>query len=644
MKFVTSCSARPFMLPFLSLPRVQPFLLAAVVAAAVGMPSAAQQSATAGVPDVQLEAHDGKSTFYLGEPIRLDLVFANRTGSPFMLNNTVYGDLSEHVEIAPGTGWFQWQTPSGHDYSSEAKLDDAPIQIPVRLDEGFVFREPGEYRVRVTTARLMRGNTLGGVGVPAITTNVLTIKIQPMPAEVEEAKMREIRADLARAGSTNRYDSTRTQGMRNLATLQGEDALAEKVKLLEEGDDDFRSVSREAFATTHDLQKQLVLLEQAWTDPKLTPQYDTPDALDETRLLLAGRSLRGWQMVVGPNAPDAVEERLATERRADMVALLDSMPQRTGESRTMGAYFLIEFGGLTEAQRARAVDYVVEEFPHMDDTAQHMLLETSRPPLHDPRLVPVLRSLLAANPSDKDATAALLAMAPAESAAWIVKSVCTPKGVVLLDTFKDASVDRVPEVDTCLAPLLRVAPSSPREEFDWKQRAEEAARFATPAILPALREGWKSSKEDGAALAVLMRDDPTGAIELLADEVATGKLDGMLFFETGHVYGQIHQPYPDKVLMWLRTKLESGTDKEASTAAYALSIGGDASDGTRVEQRLERLRAEWQDHEQTEDARKAEIELASALGSYGSKTFIDEAQRHQLGERCMSDQCRLYLH
>src|SRR5271156_3305070 len=30
-------------------------------------------------------------------------------------------------------------------------------------------------------------------------------------------------------------------------------------------------------------------LEQAWTDPKLTPEFDTTDALDETRRLLAGR-------------------------------------------------------------------------------------------------------------------------------------------------------------------------------------------------------------------------------------------------------------------------------------------------------------------------------------------------------------------
>jgi hypothetical protein len=118
----------------------------------------------------------------------------------------------------------------------------------------------------------------------------------------------------------------------------------------------------------------------------------------------------------------------------------------------------------------------------------------------------------------------------------------------------------------------------------------------------------------------------------------------MLFLETRHVYKQIYQPYPEKVMIWLRTKLESGTDKETSTAAYALSIGGDTSDGPRVEQRLERVRAEWEGQEESKDAQTAALELASALGSYGSKTFIDEAQRRQLGQRCMSDQCRLYLH
>ena len=632
------------MLGFPSLPRSLSHLLAIIAVMGVAIHAHSQQPVTGSVPSVRLEAHNGKTMFYLGEPIRLDLVFENNTGIPFMLNTTVYGDLSEKVEITPAKGWFQWQTPSGHDYATQGTLNDTPLRIPVELDEGFVFREPGEYRVRVTTARLMSGATLGGSSLPAATTNEVTIELQTMPADVEAAKLTTIRSELVNAGHERRGNELRQNAMHRLAALQGNEALSEKITLLEAGDEDFRRVYREAFATTHDLQRQLALLTQAWSNPQLTPEYDTPDALYETRLLLAGRNLPGWQMSVMPHPPDEVEKQLGAEHQADMAAMLASMAQRVGEARTMGAYYLIEFGGLTDAQRARAVDYAIEEFPHMDDTAQHMLLETARPPIRDSRLVPLLRAMLGVNPSDKDVTAALIALEPAESSTWITKAVCAPKGVVLLDTFKDASVDRVPEVDACLSPLLRVVPKDAREYFEWKQRATQAARFATTAILPALREGWKSPEQDSAVLAVLVRDDPAGAVTLLNKETAKGTLNGMLFFETANVYKQISKEFPVEVLTWLRAKLENGADKEASTAAYALSIGGDATDGPRVEQRLERLRAQRQSEEQVAGAQQAEIELASALGSYESKTFLDEARRHQLGQGCMSDQCRLYLH
>ena len=627
---------------FLSLSKSLPILLAVAIAPSASLSAQSKEPVAGNAPSVRLETHNGKTMFYLGEPIRLDLIFENDTGTPFMLNTTVYGDLSEKVEITPAKGWFVWQTQSGHDYSTQAKLGDAPVRIPVDLDEGFVFREPGEYRVHVTTARLMSGAILGGSSLPAATTNDVTIELKTMPTDVEASKLATIRSDLVSAGKDRRGDELRQNAMHRLAALQGDEALLEKINLLEAGDEDFRRVYREAFATTHDLQRQLALLTQAWTNPKLTPEYDTPDALYETRLLLTGRNLPGWQMSVMSHPPDDVEKQLGVEHRADMVALLDSMPQRMGEGRTMGAYYLIEFGGLNDAQHARAVDYAIEEFPLMDDTAQHMLLETARPPIRDPRLVPLLRAMLAKNPSDKDVTAALLAMEPTESATWITKSVCAPKGVVLLDTFKEASVDRVPETDTCLSQLLRVAPTDPRAEFEWKQRATQAARFATPAILSALREGWERPEQDSAVLAVLMRDDPTGAVKLLNQETAGNTFNGMLFFETESVYKQIPKEFPPEVLAWLRTKLKSGNNKEASTAAYALSIGGDASDAPRVEERLERLRT--QNEGQVAEVQQAEMELASALGTYESKMFLDEARRHQLGQGCMSDQCRLYLH
>jgi hypothetical protein len=526
------------------------------------------------MPDVHLEAHDGKTTFYLGEPIRLDLVFENHTGSPFALNNTDYGDMSEKVEISPQTGWIQWQTRSAHDYGTGLDLSSAPIRIPVQLDEGFVFREPGEYRVRVTTDRLTRGNRWSGDGDLPITTNELAIHVDEMPAGEEAARLREIRAALASShGSDNR---ARQEALRSLACLQGVDALVEKIRLMEDGDDSFRAVFREAFATTHDLNRQFALLEQAWRDPKLIALYNTSEAIAETRLLLAGRNLSGFQMMVETRAPDVVEQKIAAEYQADMAALLDSMPARRGESRTMSAYFLIERGGLSGAQYARAVDYAVEEFPNMDNTDRDMLLTTANPPLRDVRLLPTLRSMLDSHPSN-DVVKALLDVAPAETATWIVKSVCAPTGVMRLDTYKDVASDRVPEVDPCLSALLRTAPSE-QEEIQWQQHAKLAARFATSAVLPALREGWKNSTQDGAVLAVLIRNEPAGAVELLKTRAAAGKFDEMLFFDTGDVYKHITQTFHEEVLTWLRAKVTNGSAQEVRAAAYALSIGGEASD------------------------------------------------------------------
>jgi hypothetical protein len=142
-----------------------------------------------------------------------------------MLNNTVYGDLSEKVEISLQTGRFQWQTQSAHDYGGIVELSNAPIRIPVQLDEGFVFREPGEYRVRVTTDRLTQGNKLGGGRVLPITTNAMVIHVEEMPAGEEAARLREIRDALA-----NSHDSgnrARMEAVRNLACLQSEVEVAD---------------------------------------------------------------------------------------------------------------------------------------------------------------------------------------------------------------------------------------------------------------------------------------------------------------------------------------------------------------------------------------------------------------------------------
>ena len=93
-------------------------------------------------------------------------------------------------------------------------------------------------------------------------------------------------------------------------------------------------------------------------------------------------------------AHNGIEQQLADAHRQDMVDLLNSMPQWTGSNRSNAAYDRVEFNGLSTVDQARAREYAVQEFPRMDDLAQHMLSGTSRPPVRDMRPLPTLRRLL----------------------------------------------------------------------------------------------------------------------------------------------------------------------------------------------------------------------------------------------------------
>ena len=452
------------------------------------------------IPEVKLEPHDGKISFQIGEPIRLDLVISNPTDVTMMVNATDYGDYSDPVEITPKTGWIAWQGQSGHDYASMSGLGTQPVRIPIRVDQVAIFRAPGHYEVRVTESRVQVGGDLTHLSrATAITTNAVGLDLETMPDSREAEIVKGVESDLANAMNDRLGVRLREGAVQRLAALQGNIALQEKVKLLIAEQDDFRSVAGEAWATTIDLKRQLQLIEAAWRNPQIDPAYDMPSAMDETRRLIAGLPLRGWQMVVAPHKPSAVEQHLSDAHRQDMVDLLNSMPQRTGECRRDAAYYLVEFGGLPEADQARARNYAVEEFAGMDDVGQHMLLETARPPLRDSRLLPTLRALLDHAPADKDALAAYLDLAPGEAAPYVVRAICAPGGPPLIDTFQKVKVDRLPEVDACLLPLFQEQTlsqstanvvtkpkSTGRANFMWKQRVTLAARFGSPKLLPSI--------------------------------------------------------------------------------------------------------------------------------------------------------------
>ncbi len=613
---------------------------------------------TASQPEIHLEPHTGKTTFQIGEPILLDLVISNPTATPMTVNDIDYGDNSDPVEVSPAVGWIAWQGQSNHDYGSVNRLGSVPVRIPVRVDQAVIFRQPGHYDVRVTEQRVQDASDFSHQRLyPKTVTNSVGIDLEQMPEPREAEIVRGVQSDLTNATNDRAGARLRRAAVTRLAALQGDIALEEKVKLLIAEQDDFRGVETEAWATTRDLPRQLELIQAAWRDPHVAPAYDMPRAMDETRLMIAGRPLSGWKMVGAPSKPDAIGKKLADAHQQDMLDLLHSMPSRKGENRRDAAYYLAEFGGLPEAEQARARDYAIDEFPHMNSIAQHMLLQTARPSFRDARLLPTLRSLLDHDPADAEALTAFLDLSPDEAMPYVVRAVCAQRGPPLIGTFAKVKDDRIPAVDACLASLLQgtllnvaagtsAAPvrDARTDIFTWTQRVVLAARFATPGLLPVIESSGAqqlqthpdSSEATAALVTAEMRDKPKAAVMRLQRSPSSL----YAWFQANQVFESAHRPFPPDVSEWLRTQVLDGSDDAAGQAAYELSIGGTAEDRSVIESRLAKFRLDASASSR-ENASMEEENLVAAL--FGGKTWkLTREEREAVTQGCLYDGCRRY--
>ena len=552
-------------------------LLIAALASAVAV--------TAQNPTVRLEPVDGKTEFYLGEPITLNLVFQNTTGQPYTINTTVYGDLSDKVEITPSTGWLEWRGISGHDYASVADLTENELRIPVHLGERFVFRKPGHYEIRVSTHRITRGKPPGeGGDAGEMMTNAVGLDLEEMPEAMEREKVASLVSSIESSPRTRGGRESRANAFQQLAALQGDDALRAKIHFMLAQYGGMRQVTTEALASTRNFKLQLELLEAAWHDPAVKPIYDMPAALSETRALLRGQRLPGWTMVARQDDSDAAKTA-ALEHRQDMQVLVDTFPQRSNASRTYAAYYILLDDALPLEKKQPVLPMAYAEFARMDDVAQHMVLEVAHPPARDPQMLPAIKRMLEKSPADNDALRALIATDPDGATPYVERAVCNPEEAPRLEFLEGFQQDSLPATDACLANLLNVPKQlAGMDAFRYQIRALIAARVASPAIMQRMDFSALTAQQQLDLFPLRLRYDTKRAVELLDG----GVLDDLnVRFAVNNVYKSLKRPFPEMFLEWLRARVEHGTDGQAGWAAYELSIGGDASDRERISKRHE---------------------------------------------------------
>jgi hypothetical protein len=651
-------------------------LLAGGAMPAQDSPNPGAAGAGAG-PQVRLEAKDGRTHFRLGDLITLELVFSNpgfvpaaepepltpiqramRAAHPLpgqhTVNPTDYGDLADAITITPADGWFQWQGKSGHDYLSEELLTDHEIRVALVLNQGYVFRQPGHYEVSVTTYRL---------DSKPVTTNRIGLDLAARPADRERALVRRLDAEIAKRKPADAecFCKDENGAAEQLAAFPGDDAVRAKVRWLLTEDEDHgsaRSAMAGGLAASRNYDLQLQLLQTAWHDPQTVPDSALLDAIENTRLFQAGKTLDGWRMVLGRAPTDAESQRLAEERRADLQAIVDSLPQRSGRNLTDTVYFLMEFAGVDPVQEAAVRPLAIEEFGKMDPMEQGMLLAGGWQKIRDPKLIPALRAMLDNPPAEfggyGEPLERLLELDPASARPYVTRGICDDKSTVQMKQMAALPDATLPETDACLMRQMTANASidKPSGVTPWPEKALIAARFASDAIYPQMLALYRAHPEwndtvRGATIAYLVRWHPETAAELLPTSSLSRQ--AYLLYTFNDVLRARHGSYPESLHQAFRAQLAHGSDNEGEQALSYLSEFGDQDDAAVAIARLDRLVADWSGREaelvsstpspQAQEALQLRQALVFRLYSKDGAWVLPEAQRLRIKGFCLGTAC-----
>ena len=191
---------------------------------------------------VKLLSVDNKTTFRIGDPIRLVMEFTSDV--PGYNVDTVPDSgspPSDIISVSPDAGvnhWFAEMTRGveyARDVFSSQKISATPTRLSITLNNTLRFDQPGRYTVKITTRRVDGPvppvNTLPGERRArreqlVLTTNEISFEVVMMSEEEEQAEVNRIGAllDAKRDLQTEQFVS---QG---LAFLTGDSSTREKVR------------------------------------------------------------------------------------------------------------------------------------------------------------------------------------------------------------------------------------------------------------------------------------------------------------------------------------------------------------------------------------------------------------------------------
>lgn len=541
---------------------------------------------------------DGKSRFYLGELIELELTFRGGAASSAEVNRReqdrvgrVNGldeflvDPAEGV-VDPLRGLDGEKGGMGGVWGGPAKLRDGPVVLRRFLNDWVRFQRPGFYTLRVKSGR---------VSGMVLESNALRLEIVEAPKEWVAAQI---------AGALRLLDSDRVRAVRVLRSLVSVEAHRELVRRLDGvWDQEGFLVSSGVLGSPF---RSEMLAE--WEARLVHPEQGVSERFLKLGMTLAGK-------------PDS--------ERAYRMRLWEALPQKSGTARGSSLEALLSDPNAPWAAELRRM--VARDFASFSEDTRQRILYNHWPQVRGVEMMDGLRASLASKRIQGDALLKLREVSPLEGEAVVRAELREGKLGIDPGLLLDLPESELPELDEFLV---------------GRGDGRLIARYASAAALPRVRawfeSWWKGQGCRGPLLFYFLRHDAVYGKQLLRQELSR---DGapLACYDLAEQYGslgpQAFSPALEEVA------IEALRDPKVPVkrgAAELLRRHGSVAARAALWDAMEYLMKWWTGRELNHDAKALEMAFAHALVR-AEAWRLDDLAKSRLRAMCRSELCLAVL-
>jgi hypothetical protein len=624
----------------------------------------AQSSSPSSTPNdvhIKLSLADNKTTFRIGEPIKLVMEFT--ADAPGYTVDTIEDrkqPTADSISISPDSGLTRWLDEmnrglrySRDEFTSQA-LSNTPTRVGLSLNDTLRFDRPGHYTVKLSTRRVSKATDSERQLQITLKANEVSFDVRPISEEDEQKEVKRVSALL----DTRRDLQTDENVTQELSYLTGDASTREKVRRFlnpEDRNGNYGSHIWYGLYIAKNRELVLQLLERALRDTNQPVNSSLLRAAISIRFLKENtNSLSEPKSANGTLRPE-IDPRIAEIQNTYLSELAAGLNKRTGKSLTTTAMTILTTAKKDEANRSTTTSearrVLVQNFVGLHPFDQDYLLGQFWDDLRDPSLVAPLKQMLSyhgvANKNIHDsALQRLIELAPEEARPYVVTEICDTTSLVNAEILGKLSNKSLPEVDACLLEQFKrlTSAANNRNRIYLEHKAVLAVRYATENIYQDLMQLYREASPKlalevrAALLAYLAKQNEPEAIPLIEQTLAgiqPGEDFNFLPMLTKLYYSEAFSEV-------LKKRLGSDEPQAASNAAYLLGVHGVAGDELVLQARLERWQKDWRERVIEADANlqgMVERELIYALLN-GKAWKLSAERRKELQESCVTKMCK----